>query len=66
MKQYNYNQINEHIQWLIKMMDIEYPNNYQLVINNIGAQIRNTQSALIFIRNDGTIGMNSSPDKNML
>ena len=29
-----YEEIDEHIQWLINFMNEEYPNNYELVIDN--------------------------------
>lgn len=46
MRQYNYDQIDEHIQWLIEMMEIEFPNGYELVIDSAGAKIRSTQQYL--------------------
>lgn len=48
MKEYNYNIINEHIQWLMEMMNIEYPNNYEIVISSNYAEIRNKQTELNF------------------
>lgn len=52
MKLYNYAQLDEHIQWLIEMMNREYPNNYELVIDSVGANIRSTQSDMTFLRKD--------------
>lgn len=52
MKKYNYAQINEHIQWLVKMMETEYPNNYELIIDSIGGTIRSTQTELTFLKQD--------------
>lgn len=52
MKQYSYEQIDEHIQWLIKMMNTEYPNNYELIIDSNSGTIRSTQANLVFLRQD--------------
>lgn len=49
MRQYNYSQIDEHIQWLIEMMETEFPNGYELVIDSSGAEIRSTQQYLNFL-----------------
>lgn len=49
MKKYNYEQINEHLQWLMQMMDTEYPNNYELVVTGDYAEIRSTQTELNFL-----------------
>ena len=59
MKQYNYEQIDEHIQWLIKMMETEFPNGYELTIDSTGAEIRNKQTYLNFLNKrfkDGNLG----------
>lgn len=47
-----YEEIDEHIQWLINFMNEEYPNNYELVIDNNSGTIRNTLQAQMFLRND--------------
>jgi hypothetical protein len=45
-------EIDEHIQWLINFMNEEYPNNYELIIDNNSGTIRSTLQAQIFLRND--------------
>jgi len=47
-----YEEIDEHIQWLINFMNKEYPNNYELVIDNNSGTIRSTLQAQMFLRND--------------
>lgn len=47
-----YEEIDEHIQWLINFMNEEYPNNYELVIDNNSGAIRSTLQAQMFLRND--------------
>ena len=47
-----YEEIDEHIQWLINFMNEEYPNNYELVIDNNSGIIRSTLQAQMFLRND--------------
>jgi hypothetical protein len=47
-----YEEIDEHIQWLINFMNKEYPNNYELVIDNNSGIIRSTLQAQMFMRND--------------
>lgn len=47
-----YEEIDEHIQWLINFMNEEYPNNYELVIDNNSGTIRSTLQAQMFLRND--------------
>lgn len=49
---YFYEEIDEHIQWLINFMNKEYPNNYELVIDNNSGTIRSTLQAQMFLRND--------------
>lgn len=49
---YQYEEIDEHIQWLINFMKEEYPNNYELVIDNNSGTIRSTLQAQMFLRND--------------
>lgn len=51
MKEYNYESIDKHIQWLIKMMETEFPNGYELIINSNGAEIRSNQQYLNFLSN---------------
>lgn len=43
-----YEEIDEHIQWLINFMNEEYPNNYELVIDNNSGTIRSTLQAQMF------------------
>ena len=47
-----YEEIDGHIQWLINFMNEEYPNNYELVIDNNSGTIRSTLQAQMFLRND--------------
>ena len=47
-----YEEIDEHIQWLINFMNEEYPNNYELVIDSTSGTIRSTLQAQMFLRND--------------
>ena len=47
-----YEEIDEHIQWLINFMNEEYPNNYELVIDSNSGTIRSTLQAQMFLRND--------------
>jgi hypothetical protein len=47
-----YEEIDERIQWLINFMNEEYPNNYELVIDNNSGTIRSTLQAQMFLRND--------------
>ena len=47
-----YEEIDEHIQWLINFMNEEYPNNYELVIDNNSGTIRSTLQAQMFLRNN--------------
>jgi len=47
-----YEEIDEHIQWLINFMNEDYPNNYELVIDNNSGTIRSTLQAQMFLRND--------------
>ncbi len=49
---YFYEEIDEHIQWLINFMNKEYPNNYELVIDNNSGTIRSTLQAQMFLRSD--------------
>lgn len=46
---HNYEEINEHIQWLIKFMQEEYPNDFELTINSIGADIHSTLITMSFL-----------------
>lgn len=49
---YFYEEIDEHVQWLINFMNKEYPNNYELVIDNNSGTIRSTLQAQMFLRSD--------------
>ncbi len=49
---YFYEEIDKHIQWLINFMNKEYPNNYELVIDNNSGTIRSTLQAQMFLRSD--------------
>lgn len=53
---YQYEEIDEHIQWLINFMKEEYPNNYELIIDNNSGTIRSTLQAQTFLRNDLRLG----------
>ncbi len=66
MKKYSYEQINEYVQWLMNMMDTEYPNNYELVIDRECAKIRSNQPELIFIKEGLKMGMNNKRDMSSL
>lgn len=46
---HNYEEINEHIQWLIKFMQEEYPNDFELTINSISADIHSTLKTMSFL-----------------
>lgn len=63
MKKYSYEQIDKHVQWLIKMMNIEYPNGYELVIDSNSGKIRSTQENLFFLNEDlkNCCGRNNKP-----
>lgn len=52
MTKYNFSQIDEHIQWLMRFMQTEYPNNYEIIIGPAFAQIRNVQREMSFMRED--------------
>lgn len=49
---YFFEEIDVHIQWLINFMNKEYPNNYELVIDNNSGTIRSTLQAQMFLRSD--------------
>lgn len=49
MREYNYESIDKHIQWLIQMMETEFPNCFELVITSTGAEIRSTQGYMNFL-----------------
>lgn len=49
---YSYEEIDEHIQWLINFMKEEYPNNYKLVIGSNSGMIKNNLQAQMFLRKD--------------
>ena len=49
MKKYTYEQVNEHIQWLIEFMNIEYPNDFEIILNSNGAEIRSNLVTMSFI-----------------
>ena len=49
MKEYTYEMVDEHIQWLIRFMETEYPNDYELTLNSCGANIRSTLNTLTFL-----------------
>ena len=62
-----YEEIDEHIQWLINFMNEEYPNNYELVIDNNSGTIRSTLQAQMFLRNDlrSPEGFHKATEKSM-
>ena len=49
MKFYNYKKIDDLVQPLIKMMQVEYPNNAQLVIDSNSAKIQYVHQDLILL-----------------
>ena len=49
---YQYEEIDKHIQWLIKFMKEEYPNNYELIIDSNSGTIRSNLQAQVFLRED--------------
>lgn len=49
MKRYNYGQIDELVQPLIKMMQIEYPNDAQIVVDSNSARIQYVHGDIIFL-----------------
>lgn len=52
MKKYNYEQIDEHIQWLINFMKEEYPNDFEIVLDSFHAEIRSKLITLNFLSNE--------------
>lgn len=44
-----YEEFNEPIQELIKLMEDDYPNDFELIINSAGAEIRSTLSTMNFL-----------------
>lgn len=44
-----YEEFNEPIQELIKLMEDDYPNDFELIINSTGAEIRSTLSTMSFL-----------------
>lgn len=49
---YSYEEIDEHIQWLINFMKEEYPNNYELVIDSNSGMVKSNLQAQMFLRKD--------------
>lgn len=49
---YSYEEIDEHIQWLINFMRQEYPNDFELVIDSTYAKVRSTLETRNFLRAD--------------
>lgn len=49
---YSYEEIDEHIQWLMNFMREEYPNDFELVIDKTYATVRSTIEARNFLRAD--------------
>lgn len=49
MKKYTCKQVNEHIQWLIEFMNIEYPNDFEIILNSNGAEIRSSLVTMSFV-----------------
>lgn len=49
---YQYQEIDEHIQWLINFMKEEYPNDFELVIDSSFAKLRSTLITRTFLRED--------------
>lgn len=44
-----YEEFDEPIQELIKLMEDDYPNDFELIINSTGAEIRSTLSTMNFL-----------------
>ena len=44
-----YEEFNEPIQELIRLMEDDYPNDFELIINSTGAEIRSTLSTMNFL-----------------
>lgn len=44
-----YEEFDEPIQKLIKLMEDDYPNDFELIINSTGAEIRSTLSTMNFL-----------------
>lgn len=49
---YNYEEINKHIQWLCEFMKKEYPNGYELIITPSGAEVRSNLCVMSFLSDD--------------
>lgn len=49
---YNYEEINKHIQWLCEFMKKEYPNGYELVITPSGAEVQSNICAMSFLSDE--------------
>lgn len=49
---YSYEEIDEHIQWLINFMRQEYPTDFELVIDSTYAKVRSTLETRNFLRAD--------------
>ena len=50
---YSKNQWNEKLQEIMKMMEEDYPNGYELIITGFSAEIRSTLQTMCFINNEG-------------
>lgn len=46
---HSYEEFDKPIQELIKLMEDDYPNDFELVINSTGAEIRSTLSTMNFL-----------------
>lgn len=65
MKNYTREQIEEHVQWLIQFMNVEYPNGYEFVINSIGGDLKCNHQEMTFINKNLTFNVNPDVLKNL-
>lgn len=65
MRKYTREQIDEHIQWLIKFMEDEYPNGFELVISAAGAEIDAKNIVMTFTSNSFMEFINGKNDYGM-
>lgn len=59
--EYNWDNINEHLQWLMSYMKQEYPNDYELIIDSKSAQLFIKKSCSIYL-NDQVFKPSSDKD----
>lgn len=49
---HSYQEVDEHIQWLMNFMKEEYPNDFELVLDSSFAAIKSKLTTLTFLRED--------------